>query len=435
MHSKSSATSIPALIAATLCLLLSFGAPGLVHRANSNQVAPSLVDSVTASRGEFRTTAAPYPSCTYQKVGGATACGGAKLAYDAAGGFVLAYMVCALSAVSWTSCTWKYSNGTWSNITPRGTNPPAILNEAFVWDEADQAALLFGGYTFPAGLGQAWEFKDGAWSNITSDGAPRIEGGILVVAAYDSTDGYVVSLWQSQYLNASYTYVFQAGRWTNITATAGTVLLPWQPIASDDPTDGGALFFGGFFGGPAGSSGATSAPVVPTNRTWLFSHGAWEEGASTPSPPPRALESMTFDPFLPGVLMVGGTQRGCLATCPAYTDEWTLAHGRWANITPSLRGELPQEVWGEMVADVADGYVLEGFGMTEYVASGSAPYQTDLFEFSNGTWTAIHPESVPATPPTLLIATVVAGGAGAAVIGVLIWHRRRRRNLAKAAMV
>ena len=335
---------------------------------------------------------------------------------------MLAFMICALPTFPWTSCLWKYSAGVWTNITPAGPNPPAEVDENFVWDAADQVALLVGGLTYPTAVtGLVWQFKGGNWSNITTASSPHPARVLDVEAAYDSADGYVVSLWQrlngqpANYTFASYTYAFRAGIWTNVTATAGGAALPFQPAFADDPTDGGAVLFGG----RAGSS------LVATNQTWLFSHGMWRELAPIVAPLPRMLESVAYDSLLPAVLMVGGTTNGCPATCPAYTDEWTFAHSEWTNITATLRGDPPTEVYGQMVTDVADGYVLEGFGSPEYSFNGS-PYQTDLYEFANGTWTAVSPSG---SPPVIAWATAVAlvvGLIGVSAVGILLWRRRRK---------
>ena len=417
-----------ALVGATLVLLLAPNASAVASRGVP-EATPLLAPNAPSSpRPNLGIAAEPYPSCMYQMVGSATACGGAKLVYDAAGGFVLAYMVCVLPSYPWTSCTWKYAHGSWTNITPAGPNPPAVLSGAFVWDEADHAALMFGGYTYPAGPGPVWEFQNGTWTNLTSGASPHVTGALLVEAAYDTADGYVVSLWQSQYLNASYTYTYRAGAWSNITATSGGTALPWQPVVSDDPVDGGIVLFGGFVGGPSGAAGTTTTPVTPVNETWWFARGSWQELAPPVAPSPRGLEAATFDPFVPAVLMVGGTEVGCRATCAAYTDEWSFAHSVWVNITPRVRGTPPVEVWGQMVTDVADGYLIEGFGMTEYVFSGPVPYQSALFEFSNWTWTEVAPEGAPSAIPWVLVFAAAAAG-GAALLGVgFLWRRRSRHR-------
>jgi len=369
----------------------------------------------------------PYPPCVTEQVpGGGSQCGAFEMVYDATDGYVVAYSICVEPRVVFTSCTWKYSGGTWTNITsPTGPNPPADLGESFVWDAPDRCAVLFGGLIYPIGdpLRTVWEFRGGAWTNLTSVVSPAIPGTWSTRATYDSSDGYVVSVWQNfiRPSGATYSYTYHGGLWTNVTATSNESGFPLQPVAADDPSDGGALFFGG----------ANGSTLASTNETWLFSGGMWHLLAGRPAPSSRDSPSMAYDSLDGYVLMVGGTVGICgNPGCELLPDEWTFAHGRWTNVTSTVRGDPPVEQGGLMVTDLADGYLLEGFGIVGvYNSTGFEIPQSGLYTYLNGTWTAYFPPTAAGFPWLEAYSlTLVAVVAAAAATAYLLRFQRRRRG-------
>jgi hypothetical protein len=342
------------------------------------------------------------------------------MVYDAADGYVVVYAICAEPHVVFTSCTWKYSGGSWTNITSsHGPNPPAVLEGSFVWDAADGGAVLFGGLIYPTGGAPrtVWEFKGGVWTNLTTTLSPAIPDTWMTRAAYDSRDGYVVSVWQNFFRpsGATYTFTLRDGTWTNVTETSNGSGLPLQPVAADDPSDAGALFFGGL-------NGTTGAA---TNETWLFSGGLWHLLSSRPSPPVRDLPSMAYDSLDGYILLVGGIEGNCPnSNCQLLPDDWTFAHGRWTNITSTMRGDSPREDGGLMVAD---GYVLECLGLVGVDNSSSAYItQPGLYTYLNGTWTAYFSPSSSGFPWLELTLLVGVGAAVAALVAFFAFRRQRR---------
>ena len=360
------------------------------------------------------------PPCVEAEGGNLPTCGAFEAVYDPVDGYVLGYSICMVSNTVYGSCTWKYSDGTWTNINPSsGPLPPPLVEESFVWDSADRCAVLFGGLDYTGGvLKTVWEFKGGVWTNLTNAVSPAGRFTFFTRAAYDSSDGYVVSVWQNFGLPAgvSYTLTFRAGVWTNVTNSSNESGLPLEPTAADAPLDNGALFFGGFNGSPRNS----------TNETWLFSEGSWRELPLAHAPPVRVGESIVYDSLDGYDLLVGGAALACEQgnLCP-LSDEWTFAHGRWTNVTSTLRGNPPVEADGVLVTDLADGYVLECLGYAGVDnATGYEIPQLTIYTYLNGTWTESISPASPVISWDYLGLLIVVGIAG--LVGVAYGLRRRK---------
>src|SRR2546426_8444779 len=114
-----------------------------------------------------------------------------SIAYDAADGYVVLFGG-ATSLGSINGETWKYSGGTWTQITPT-SGPPARFGGAMTYDTVDGYILLFGGFDSAfQPLRDTWKFSTGAWTNITSSSGPSARA--VPSMAYDalSADQYVV---------------------------------------------------------------------------------------------------------------------------------------------------------------------------------------------------------------------------------------------------
>jgi len=104
------------------------------------------------------------------------------VAYDSSDGYVV-YVGAALVADQIPSdlkesYTWKFSAGTWTNITASaGTPPPEREYESLVSDSATGGVLLFGGLSSNASgdfvyLNDTWTFAGGTWSQAVSNPSP-----------------------------------------------------------------------------------------------------------------------------------------------------------------------------------------------------------------------------------------------------------------------
>ncbi len=364
---------------------------------------------------------APYPSCVTTEFEGSQDCTNGRLIYDPVAGEVVALLSCVGGPDLLSSCTWTYSNGTWTNITTSdGPNPPYLEDEGWVWDSADGYGLLFGGISTqrPGFFNQTWEFQNGRWTNL-SVVSPRPDGTIFPVAQYDPSSSEVVALWQASLLEggATYAWTYRAGTWTNVTDTSAPPRgFPSFPSSAPDPSDGGVLYYGGF----------NSTTDVVDNETWLFSNGAFHQVPAPNAPPPRISPSLGYDSIDGYDLLVGGANATCSTPCTLLPGEWTFADGRWTNITGTVRGTGPLEEGGQVVTDVAAHAVMEGFGVVGPESEFGTVPQADLYFYANGTWTSVSPSSAGGASELIALLGATAVGVAIALAAFVLWRRRRK---------
>ncbi len=88
--------------------------------------------------------------------------GGASMAYDADGGYVVLFGGTNGLLTVWDD-TWELYAGQWWNITPK-SSPPADSNGALVYVPSLDGALLFGGFNASGDyVAQTWLFTGGGW--------------------------------------------------------------------------------------------------------------------------------------------------------------------------------------------------------------------------------------------------------------------------------
>jgi len=193
-----------------------------------------------------------------------------EMVYDAADRYTVLFGGCVvLYCGGVANDTWKFDSGVWSQLKV-ASHPAARSDAAMVYDARDQYVLLFGGtsLTSNASFDDTWEFSKGAWTNITPTISPSARFGAGI--AYDARDHCVVLFGGSRAWNApnttlyNDTWIFAAGRWTNVTlAHSPSVRQPGQAMTYD-AKDGYVVLFGGYVAG-----GWT------LGDTWTFSRGVW----------------------------------------------------------------------------------------------------------------------------------------------------------------
>jgi hypothetical protein len=95
------------------------------------------------------------------------------------------------------SDTWTFRGGEWTNVTT-SIGPSPRTSPAFADDPASHASILFGGQDAGAGgmggqaglLSNAWRYSAGTWQNLTIGGNPPARAGADRV--YDPIDGSLV---------------------------------------------------------------------------------------------------------------------------------------------------------------------------------------------------------------------------------------------------
>lgn len=160
--------------------------------------------------------------------------------------------------------TWEFQNNTWTNATT-SVSPPARARGMLTYDPVDNYTVLFGGFATygTTDFNDTWKFINGTWTNITPTVGPAVRDGAVMV--YDPNDLAILLFGGFQSIGGSQqtlsdTWEFAGGTWTQLSPR----LMPpgrccnWNGAAYD-AAEGVVVMFGGYsFGG------------YPLNDTWLW---------------------------------------------------------------------------------------------------------------------------------------------------------------------
>lgn len=215
------------------------------------------------------------------------------------------------------------------------------------------------------------------WANLSSllEQSPPARSSIEDQMVYDPTTGYELLFGgfsaDSAFLND--TWAFENGDWTELFPAHSPPTLDHASMAWD-AKDGYAVLFGG-----AGSG------YGPSSETWVFRGGNWTQLYPLTSPSGRWGSSMTWDPAEGYVLLFGGCDSGI-----EMNDTWSFVGGNWTNLSIA-HAPAPRE--DAALAFDAQTQQMVLFGGED--TSGAGTLYNDTWEFSNGTWTMLHPSGSP----------------------------------------
>ncbi len=185
--------------------------------------------------------------------------------------------------------TWAWDGARWTEVT--GPQPPARSEAAAAWDPKRKRMVLFGGYTWKAGvreyLQDTWEFNGAAWARF-STGGPSPRAGAAM--AFDPELGQVVLFGGTGATGD--TWIWDGTAWSEVPA-------PTPPpgrfnAAMAGPASGSVLRFGGWDG-----QGRTA-------DTWRLRGGLWSPVKTDDTPPARNHAAMTHDTKRGCFVLVGG---------------------------------------------------------------------------------------------------------------------------------
>lgn len=328
--------------------------------------------------------------------------------------------------------------------------PPALVQNAMVYDAADGYTVMFGGYVGAIGAlapNDTWVFLNNTWYRLTStvEPPPSPELGM----AYDPASREVV-LYESL-TGGAQTWSYSAGNWKNLSGTSGVAGgREFEPlaIAFDDelgqivlsgmePTSGGKGTYDQVLWGLSPGSSWHNLTVVPAqlavmmgwdpmNDSLMFANctgslalrsGAWSIHANPPFGGPCLSnggvpfgEMITWDPSIPGFLVIS------LAYAFEYSQSWTM-----------LPEVLPLP--GSGGALTYDGYsaaAVEFGGFLVDNRAGTVHVSDTTWLFAHGNWTALPIPSSP--PPSLPWTVIVVLVVVAAIVLVAVAVLRRRRH-------
>src|SRR2546427_3100970 len=211
---------------------------------------------------------------------------GAAMTYDTVDGYILLFGGFD-SAFQPLRDTWKFSTGAWTNITSSsGPSARAVPSMAYDALSADQYVVLFGGTpVFPSAGGtivsafkDTWKFSLGSWTNITMVTGPSPRAGASI--SYDAADGYILLFGgQSPTAFLGDTWKFSTGSWTSILVSNNPGKRILGSMAYDAAAgDGYVVLFGG-----ANNTISTGFKDV-LRDTWKFSSGSWTNITTSAGP-------------------------------------------------------------------------------------------------------------------------------------------------------
>ena len=293
------------------------------------------------------------------------ACQGRSMAYDPA----------VRGVILWDSCgtrpsTWEFQRGNWTKLsTARQPDVGGLATMAY--DVKDRYLVLFGGYrgtvttnyTMTTTTASTWKFQNGSWSNISPVVSPPARGEAAMT--YDTRDGYIVLFGGAFYYSNSTgipatiyrplndTWTFSNGSWTNITRNSARAPLPLLPPAASmsyDAKDRYVLLLG--VAAKPNRSSHTDA------QTWSFVAGHWRELRTTSVPAAYVGAGVAYDPILKYVVLTGGSSpRYSSQTCSGgFCDQtWTYSKDTWVQL-PGAPG--PGQEYPFIAYDGLDHYVV-----------------------------------------------------------------------------
>src|SRR3989441_368488 len=307
---------------------------------------------------------------------------GASISYDAADGYILLFG--GQSPTAFLGDTWKFSTGSWTSILV-SNNPGKRILGSMAYDAAagDGYVVLFGGANntistgFKDVLGDTWKFSAGSWTNITTTSGPN--RGAYIPMVYDASDGYVLLT------VGSVSWAFKGGLWTNIPtncSTAGACPPPrYGSSTIYDVADGYVVLFGGC---------CKTSSRDGLLDTWEFHAGVWTNVTTSAGPSPRLFTAMAYDAVDGYGVLFGGVSSNPTVFPFSGTlgDTWKFAGGSWTNITTTTGP--PARTLSTLAYDAADGYTLLFGGV-----SGTTGFFGDTWRFLAGTWTNIPNGTAP----------------------------------------
>lgn len=359
---------------------------------------------------------------------------GASMTYDARDGYLLLFGGlggCRVCYGGFLNDTWEFSHGAWRQVPASGSSPSPREDAALAYDSAASEVVLFGGsgnwYPGPRHLNDTWTYVNGSWTPLSIRGPPGTKLDPRMAGVPGSGAFLLVG---GSLLNSTRLWNFTGTAWRIV----GTALSPGlYDVGSmvDDPVVGGLLLTApspwAFLSGAWSDIGLHPVPLrspydyatpplaydarggyvvyFRLNETWIFDNGNWTDISRkvTGHPTERIGEAIAYDPASGTVVLFSGLAAHGYGGL-GLGDTWEFNGTAWTNLSLSIH---PSYLFGaEMTYDAKDGYLLLFGGSSP----GSMPQPNQTWEFSNGSWTQLHPKVAP--PPRALEGLAYDAAAG-----------------------
>ncbi len=247
-----------------------------------------------------------------------------SLAYDSTRNVVVLY---GGNATGWPyeNTTWEFDGADW-NVIPTTLSPVARYGTSLAYDPVRHVTVLFGGGNQQdTALNQTWEYTNTSWGNVSPATSPLsrtyaslatnpVSGTLYLFGGNDHAQAYFNDLWR--YENGVWTEIIPNGDSPPARTLAALVYVP-SPLGGG--SEGGLLLFGGRT--ITGTLLADLWAFDPVSETWT----ELDDGSGT-GPSARMAHSLTYDPDIGKVVLVGGV-----------TDEGDTRLGdTWHHTPPSF---------------------------------------------------------------------------------------------------
>jgi PKD repeat protein len=289
--------------------------------------------------------------------------------------------------------TWAFTNGSWTNLTPRSGSPPARDYASLDYDPHMGGVLLFGGQGTNHGpLDDTWLYRGGVWTNLTyvSPAPPARWGAALAFDPDPEANGSVLYGGCGGGLSCGFndTWVWQGGAgWTDLTLAGPGPAVSSEAMAFD-PVDDYLLLFGGCGG---------VFCLGLSNQTWEFYGGQWWEGTPATHPVARAGTELVYDPVGHRMVLFGGQNFTIY-----FSDTWSYSGGVWQPLAPASSPSARSDA----------GLALDASGTALLLVGGNVAGTSE-----NDTWLFTVPDSVLLTSSALALETTQSVDVNASVTG------------------
>lgn len=209
--------------------------------------------------------------------------------------------------------TWEYDGTIW--IARPGPQPPARAFPGLVYDRHNARTVLWTGISTTA-LGDTWEWDGTAWLQRLQETSPTSR--VLPATAYAATRDRLV-MFGGLATNSAETWEWDGAAWA-LQSPAASPPGRYQHAMWSDGND--VFVFGG---------GLSQSPYG--NDTWRYDGTTWTLMPSTLLPPVRHSAAVAFDPTNGGALLFGGAKPGVVLSYHGDTWRWTAAG--WTPATPT----------------------------------------------------------------------------------------------------
>ena len=223
--------------------------------------------------------------------------------------------------LSFSSPTWEYASGNWSQVDNYSV-PGPLLDRATAFDTVSGDMYTVDGLSASdTVINQTYRFDGSEWHALQVSVAPpaRIDASL----AYDPNLGGLV-LFGGDNLSVGFndTWLLSGNRWTELNNGSHAPSPRFDTHLVFDPVTGSLLLFGGL----------SSANLSALNDTWEMSASGWSELQPADSPSARYSAGFTFDPNRGAPVLFGGVG-GIGSIFPSLNDTWEFVDGDWIEIS------------------------------------------------------------------------------------------------------